>query len=749
MSWNGSYNKTASWNGVTALIGPAGTNGSTGATGPQGPQGFSTGAIYYFNLSQVDVPTGFSQMSLTPLFTAGQFVNVAGPTTGAFNYATFITDVGNPGVISINAGNWIFSMTMKLDVPFTNQFMYAEIGTWNGASFSSINVGEHVELNGGAVAQLYTFSVSLPTTAITLTDRIVVKFWVQNIAVAETFTGYFEDDTVAQVVTSLSAAITGSTGPTGPTGPPGSDANAALWSQFPALQTVDMGNFGLDNVDSITGNVILPVDAETIRLTADTGINIVNYSDVDITAENGNRGRVNILAEPGYNNGIGGEVHITANGGSIPLTGIGSGGLIELIATTPALTGLSSAIKMNAASVLSYAGVVPIIGSLAGYNYMYGSAGTNILAGLPSIFPNIPGTNYLYGAAGLLPNIAGTRIENTLGVDKIVPLSSFTNLVIQGIPGGATTSLASITSIDGATGPGGVPAMPLTNVASINGIPFPLIAASGPTGPTGPTGPIGLGYTTLTSSTTMTIGLGIQTFTVNVPNTDTAFNVGQRVRIRNTISTYMEGVIISFSGTTMQVLIDYFSGTVIPLSVWSISLTGDVGTTGATGPTGLTGNQGDTGATGPIGTGTYIEAISTTTQSIPASTATPILYTAVPLSNLINPILPFPTSQLQVVNTGIYDILYSAQVLSTSNTDISFHLQVNGIDVPNSASYSAVKNNDLIVLTCSFKQALNAGDYIEIVAYSTAGTVNIEYIPPIPGAVPASPGIITNIFRLI
>ena len=743
MSWNGSYNKTASWNGITNLMG---ANGNTGATGPQGPQGFSTGAIYYFNLSQVDVPTGFSQMSLIPLFTPGQLVNVAGPTTGAFNYATFITDVGNPGVISINAGNWIFDLVMSLDVPFTNQFMYAEIGTWNGVSFSSINAGEPVELIAGAVNEHYRFGVAVPTTAITLTDRIVIKFWVENIAVGETFTAYYEDDDVGQVITSLSAAVAGATGPTGPTGPPGSDANAALWSQFPALQTVDMDNFGLDNVDSIAGNVILPVDAETIRLTADTGINIVNFSDVDITAENGNRGRVNILAEPGYNNGIGGEVHITANGGSIPLTGVGSGGLIELIATTPALTGLSSAIKMNAASVLSYAGVVPIIGSLAGYNYMYGSAGTNILAGLPSIFPNIPGTNYLYGAAGLLPNIAGTRIENTLGVDKIVPLSSFTNLVIQGIPGGATTSLASITSIDGATGPGGVPAMPLTNVASINGIPFPLIAASGPTGPTGP---IGLGYTTLTSSTTMTIGLGIQTFTVNVPNTDTAFNVGQRVRIRNTISTYMEGVIISFSGTTMQVLIDYFSGTAIPLSVWSISLTGDVGSTGPTGATGLTGNQGDTGATGPIGTGTYIEAISTTTQSIAASTATPILYDAVPLSNLINPILPFPTSQLQVVNTGIYDILYSAQVLSTSNTDISFHLQVNGIDVPNSASYSALKNNDLIVLTCSFKQALNAGDYIEIVAYSTAGTVNIEYIPPIPGAVPASPGIITNIFRLI
>jgi collagen type VII alpha len=746
MSWNGSYNKTASWNGVTNLIG---ANGSTGATGPQGPQGFSTGAIYYFNLSQVDVPTGFSQMSLIPLFTAGQLVNVAGPTTGAFNYATFITDVGNPGVISINAGNWIFDLVMSLDVPFTNQFMYAEIGTWDGTTFSSINAGEPVELIAGAVNEHYRFGVAVPTTAITLTDRIVVKFWVENIAVAETFTAYYEDDDVGQVITSLSAAVAGATGPTGPTGPAGSAANAALWSQYPALQTVDMDNFGLDNVDSITGNVILPVDAETIRLTADTGINIINFSDIDITAENGNRGRVNILAEPGFNNGIGGEVHITANGGSIPLTGVGSGGLIELIATTPALTGLSSAIKMNAASVLSYAGVVPIIGSLAGYNYMYGTAGTNILAGIPSIFPNIPGTNYLYGAAGLLPNIAGTRIENTLGVDKIVPLSSFTNLVIQGIPGGATTSLATITSIDGATGPGGVPAMPITNVSSINGIPFPLIAASGPTGPTGPTGPIGLGYTTLTSSTTMTIGLGTQTFTVNVPNTQTAFNVGQRVRIRNTITTYMEGLISSFSGTTMQVIIDYFSGTAIPLSVWFVSLTGDVGTTGATGPTGLTGNQGNTGATGPIATGTYLSSFSNVSQII--TTATPILHDVVSISNGINPDPgTAPYTGFEILSTGVYKLLSSVQFFGTGgNTDLAIWGVVNGTNVPDSATYTHVRNGDTGVITVELILSLTTGDIFQWYADSVGGSGTCDiFVYNATLTIPLAPGIITDIYKL-
>jgi hypothetical protein len=48
--------------------------------------------------------------------------------------------------------------------------------------------------------------------------------------------------------------IPGPTGSTGPTGAPGSAADAALWSQFPALQTVQLSNFDLSGV----GNFIMP-----------------------------------------------------------------------------------------------------------------------------------------------------------------------------------------------------------------------------------------------------------------------------------------------------------------------------------------------------------------------------------------------------------------------------------------------------------------------------------------------------------
>lgn len=48
--------------------------------------------------------------------------------------------------------------------------------------------------------------------------------------------------------------VPGAQGATGATGAPGSGANASLWSQFPATQTVSMANFDLSNV----GNFFMP-----------------------------------------------------------------------------------------------------------------------------------------------------------------------------------------------------------------------------------------------------------------------------------------------------------------------------------------------------------------------------------------------------------------------------------------------------------------------------------------------------------
>ena len=62
----------------------------------------------------------------------------------------------------------------------------------------------------------------------------------------------------------------------------------------------------------------------------------------------------------------------------------------------------------------------------------------------------------------------------------------------------------------------------------------------------------GLGYSGLTSTTANTIGTGPFTFTTNINANATAFITGDRIRVINTTSNWMEGTITSFTGTTLR-----------------------------------------------------------------------------------------------------------------------------------------------------------------------------------------------------
>ena len=185
---------------------------------------------------------------------------------------------------------------------------------------------------------------------------------------------------------------------------------------------------------------------------------------------------------------------------------------------------------------------------------------------------------------------------------------------IQGATGptGAASTVAGPTGptgtagIDGPTGPTGAastvagPTGP-TGSAGSAGATGPT-GSSGGTGPTGPTGANGIGYAGLTSSTSNAVGTGSLTFTTNLTSTQTAFSVGQRVRIAYTVTptNYVEGIITSFSGTTLVMTSDAFGGSGTYTS-WNIDAAGNVGATGPTGPTGSSGSAGGTGPTGPTG----------------------------------------------------------------------------------------------------------------------------------------------------
>lgn len=103
-----------------------------------------------------------------------------------------------------------------------------------------------------------------------------------------------------------------------------------------------------------------------------------------------------------------------------------------------------------------------------------------------------------------------------------------------------------------------------------------------------------------TSATSLTIGTGSKTFTTQA---NLAYRAGARVRAASAGATanYMEGVITSYSSTTLILNVDKIGGSGT-LSDWSFNIAGQPGDTGAT------------GAAGTNGTGYY--ATSTTSLAI-------------------------------------------------------------------------------------------------------------------------------------
>jgi hypothetical protein len=127
------------------------------------------------------------------------------------------------------------------------------------------------------------------------------------------------------------------------------------------------------------------------------------------------------------------------------------------------------------------------------------------------------------------------------------------------------------------------------------------IGATGLMGPTGLNGAAGPGYLATTTSTA-TLGLGVQTFTTQ---SGLAYLPNDRVRISYDGTDYMEGLVLSYSGTTLIIKVDRYIGAGT-YAQWNIGIAGDVGSAGPTGATGVgggpTGPTGATGITGPTGT---------------------------------------------------------------------------------------------------------------------------------------------------
>lgn len=108
---------------------------------------------------------------------------------------------------------------------------------------------------------------------------------------------------------------------------------------------------------------------------------------------------------------------------------------------------------------------------------------------------------------------------------------------------------------------------------------------NGVDGAAGTNGTNGLGYDGVTSVTSLAVGTGSKAFTVNAVK---AYAVNQRVRVSNSATNWMSGIITSISGLVITVNVDLIGGTGT-LAAWSFAQTGERGATGAAGTNGTNG----------------------------------------------------------------------------------------------------------------------------------------------------------------
>lgn len=157
-------------------------------------------------------------------------------------------------------------------------------------------------------------------------------------------------------------------------------------------------------------------------------------------------------------------------------------------------------------------------------------------------------------------------------------------------PTGATGTAASITVGSTTTGTAGTNA----SVANSGTSSAVILDFTIPRGNTGTTGATGAGYSATSSTSNTIASSGSKTFTTQ---TGLAYTAGARVRAADTgapSTNYIEGVVTSYSGSTLTFTADYSAGSGT-LTAWSLNLAGDRGATGATGPTGPSGALGVSG----------------------------------------------------------------------------------------------------------------------------------------------------------
>ena len=196
---------------------------------PTSGGGGGASVSYYLNGSINQVAIGgvtYYEMNKTPIIGAGTDFTIS--TNGYI--ASFLTDAGDPALLNIPAGNWNFEMFFSASSGGGTPSFYVELYKYDGTTFTLISSGSTVpeSITAGTAIDLYTTALTVPSTTLTLTDRLAVRVYVNNSG--RTITLHTEDNHLCQIITTFTTGLTALNGLTAQvqyfqTGTSGTDFN--------------------------------------------------------------------------------------------------------------------------------------------------------------------------------------------------------------------------------------------------------------------------------------------------------------------------------------------------------------------------------------------------------------------------------------------------------------------------------------------------------------------------------------------
>ena len=160
---------------------------------------------YYLNGGTAASVATYYQMSKTAVIGTGVDFSLAG--NGLISQ--WLTDISDPNVTEIPAGNWNFEMFMSASSAGGVPKFYIEILKYDGSTFTTIanNSAVPESITSGTTIDLYLTSVPVPLTPMLTTDRIALRVYIVDSVLGRTITHHTQDSHLCQVITTFSSGL--------------------------------------------------------------------------------------------------------------------------------------------------------------------------------------------------------------------------------------------------------------------------------------------------------------------------------------------------------------------------------------------------------------------------------------------------------------------------------------------------------------------------------------------------------------